>query len=168
MRTTFLVLALTLAISPIASAQLLSDIPLTATSDTAVSLEDCKNIQVHEDSEIGHKVTELPQGCPAPFSGQLLNPKLAAELQQDVETKEKEIDLAVKTTEKLWKAELGYRLKLSAADLEAERLKHAITQEALDRATAWYRQPWFIITVTVVGIAAVTSGTALLHGQVNR
>lgn len=131
--------------------------------------EKCKDtVQVQEDPENGHKVTPLARGCVAPFSGQLLNPKLASELTAEIDGIPDQIEAAVTATAAHWKNEMGFQLKLRDIDLDAEQQKHAITQKALEDATHWTRSPWFITLVTAVVLVGTMAGTAALFDAVNQ
>jgi hypothetical protein len=144
---------------------------LSYAQDARPSRNAC-DVQVLEDEELGHKVTELSEGCPAPFSGQLLNPKLAAELQQDVENKDREIQIAVSSTVAFWKNEMTFRLRLKDIDFEIQKKKDAVDirslEQQLDAATVWYKQPVVVAVGTAVVLAFLAAGTAALFDAVNQ
>lgn len=113
-----------------------------------------------DESDVEKCSQPLMEGDLAPFSGQLLTPKLAIDLGQ----KAAEFDIRLKI-------ELEHQDKLNKLDLKLEKEKHQIDQNACTekvdlltdqlkdaKVERWYQHPLFVAPVSVVLTALVFIG----------
>jgi hypothetical protein len=109
------------------------------------------------------RAVQLDEDCPAPFSGQLLEPDLALSLAQGKERAEKKLQLTLTSTRAFWTEKLRFQDELHRIELDAEKAK---TETALDRLEEvrpkWYERPGFVIPATLVASGFVALGFGVL------
>jgi hypothetical protein len=94
---------------------------------------------------------ELVADTPAPFSGQLLTPRLAAELVVDFGQARERCAAKVRLADDQCAARLSYLRDERNAALAATEF----WQSEAKRLDAWYRSPLFIALVTASSVAAM-------------
>jgi hypothetical protein len=104
--------------------------------------------------------TPIIKGQPAPYDGLVLTPQLASKVfvaadECDARTKEE-----VEFTRKIERLEIDRLQKLMQIDKETHIHRTTIVMQELENAQAWYRQPAFIVPVSVV----VTIGIVVATG----
>lgn len=98
----------------------------------------------------------LQQGEQAPFSGQLLTPKLAIALAQKAERFDIELELERERDRAL--AQIDLELEKRLRKLEADSWLHEKQEyeRAISQFTGWYRNPFFVATVGMISGVLLT------------
>ncbi len=109
----------------------------------------------------------LDKGEPAPFAGQLLTPSLAIDLALKADQCDARTAAEVEKQRGLGAVDLELCRELRASDQERHHQEMEAMQRETDRWKAvadipFYREPWFVATVTVVVIGGIVVGTMRL------
>ena len=106
----------------------------------------------------------LVVGEVAPFSGQLLTPKLAIDLGQKAASFDERLELKMKYVKKMSQLDLDLEKKLHEIDNEACTEKVDLLTDRLKTATLehWYQHPIFVASLSVFLTAGVFIGGAYL------
>ena len=103
-------------------------------------------------------------GETAPFSGQLLSPKLAITLGQKADASDLRLKLETERLNSLHKIETDYLKRVHELDNQAASQQIDLLTTRLKDAQArpWYEHPAFVAVVVCVGTIAVLYGSAYL------
>lgn len=103
----------------------------------------------------------LKMGSQAPFSGQLLTPKLAIDLGQKAAYCDDRLNLELKYQKSLLSIELELEKKLRVNDQEHFQKEINLLTKRLKEAHSrpWYEHPAFVATVTAVAMALIFYGS---------
>lgn len=112
-----------------------------------------------------HCEQRLAAGEAAAFAGHLLTPALALSLGMKAEGSQRVIDLEVEYARKELQLELTYQEGLRKSDAKAHAEAMAAMVADRDRwrrlaRTPFYKEPWFVSTVTVVVVGAIFVGAS--------
>lgn len=117
------------------------------------------------------QITELQEGEPAPFDGDLfpvdLSIRWAIEIEGCAERAARELD----HLNKVHQLELKRLRGLAASDSRADQARVKFLTAELDKARAWYRSPEFVaVTAATVAVAVLLASTVLVQatGEVGR
>jgi len=104
----------------------------------------------------------LVKGEAAPFSGQLLTPKLAITLAQKADSFDTRLAIELKYTEKMYRLDTDLQKKLHDLDQKACTEKVDLLTSRLKTAQQahWYQKPAFIVIITVILTSGVFVGGA--------
>lgn len=116
-----------------------------------------------------HHAVPLEKGEPAPFSGQLITPDLAADLAVGLERCEKRQELELKHAEMQCKLRVKGAQAVQDSQLRAANAKIKVLQAALEEARKqrerpFWEEPFFVAPVAVGATVVVT--TAVVFGSV--
>lgn len=107
----------------------------------------------------GTKCAEpLAKGQRAPFEGQLLSTELAIDLGLKAEQCDARLGLEKQYRERSMQIEISHLQRVHTIDLEAAMAREKVLEEALSRASPWYKEPMFIAAISVAGTVAVFFG----------
>lgn len=106
------------------------------------------------------------KGEPAPFAGHLITKQLAVELMDDSCHEKRKSDQ--KAAAKELENRVGEQKDLRKSDAETAAAREKLLQAELDRETAFYRDPAFVIPVTVVLAIGLVVATGYALGQVSK
>lgn len=109
---------------------------------------------------------EVIKGEPAPFTGQLMTKELAIPMGQKADTCDVVTRREVDFVRKVERVEADRVQKLADVDKKGCDDRHAFMSTELDKATAWHRQPAFVIPVTMVVTIGIVLATGYAMGQV--
>lgn len=111
--------------------------------------------------------TPLKDGEAAPYAGQLLTPKLAITLGQKAQWCDQRWQLKLDREVGLLQVELDKERQLRKIDVESYQAQIKLYQKSLESGIPFYREPWFVATVAIVGTVAAMSaaikGASLLR-----
>lgn len=144
-----------------------------ASSQTSLAAEPwepraCQDASGARAGQVPRRVQPLPAGCEAPFDGQLLETEAAILLGQRATRAEETLRLTLTATGAYWRERLRHREEEHRIELEAMGAKLAAAERyAEDARQKWYESPAFVIPVTVLGVVAVSVGTAELVRALN-
>lgn len=105
------------------------------------------------------------KGEPAPYAGHLITKQLSDELMDDSCHEKRRSDQ--KAAAKELKNRVGEQKDLRKSDAETAAAREKLLQDELDRETAFYRDPAFVIPVTVVLTIGLVVATGFALGQVS-
>ena len=110
---------------------------------------------------------ELVKGDKAPFYGQLLTPKLSIALSRGIDDCYKLSETDMRFAKKEAKLHIEHEQSLRKSDATSCALEMDVMKADRDRWKAFseipfYREPWFIATVTAVGVGALIIGSTKL------
>lgn len=113
--------------------------------------------------------TGLKTGDSAPFSGQLLTPKLAIELGQKAASFDDRLELELKFRTSKLQVALDLEKQLREIDKKSYGVQLKLLEKRLEEASTvpWYEHPAFVATMTAVGVALVVVGTGYALGQID-
>jgi hypothetical protein len=112
----------------------------------------------------------LLEGEPAPFSGQLLTPKLAIKLGQKAASFDVRLKLELDRNRELFELDLELEKKLHQIDQDACKKQVDLLTERLEKAQLekWYQHPLFVATISVVITSALFVGSAYIYKSVSQ
>jgi hypothetical protein len=111
----------------------------------------------------------LSEGCPAPFSGQLLEPSLAITLGQGKIRAENQLELSLKANKELWDLERSHLKNLHNLDEKKWLEKEKILKSRIEELQpSFWDHPAVIVAITVLTLSAFTAGSAALVNAVVR
>jgi hypothetical protein len=112
----------------------------------------------------------LVKGEVAPFSGQLLTPKLAITLGQKADSFETRLAIELKYTEKMYRLDLDLQKKVDELDQKActEKVDLLTARLKEKNQTHWYQSTTFVVTVSVILTAGVFIGGAYIFKAVSK
>lgn len=100
-------------------------------------------------------VAALAEGQKAPFAGQLMTPRMAAEIAVRADQADERVSAAEERVAGIWQAKLDYEKELRRIDVETKdgHIKWWTAEAAALREQIngpFYREPWFVATVSVI------------------
>ena len=104
--------------------------------------------------------TEVREGRPAPFTGQLMTLDLAISLGQKAGACDAVTEREVNFTRRIERLDVERVQKLHALDNDANAKRHMILLDQLKKERAWWRQPAVVAAVTAV----ITVGMVVATG----
>lgn len=153
---------------------LLSALSFCATPSRALADDPAPQVQC-VDTEQKKCVSALKKGQPAPFDGQLLSPRLAAEQAVAAASVEDRLRIEREYLAEIAATKLKLEQEMRVLDVEVEKEKNKLYEreivelyKQLEEARAedddpFYERPWFVASATAVVTALViyASGAAL-------
>ena len=112
--------------------------------------------------------TPLREGEKAPYTGQILSPKLAIDLGQKAYFCDERLDLTLKFERAKLQVDLGLEKQLRIQDREAWEAKEKVLMRELEasRSRPFYEHPLFVATVSVVlTVGVVWAAKEVLEAQ---
>lgn len=110
------------------------------------------------------EITEIEQGEPAPFTGDLFPPRESIAWSLEIEGCYERAALELEHAKGKHDIALERVFDLAAADRQADQARIKLLTAELDEANAWYRSPAFVATVAAaVGAGLLLASTVLVQ-----